>query len=37
VGRPERKKPLGRPKHIREDNIEINLLEVGWGGMDWLM
>ena len=36
VGRPEGKRPLGRPRRRWEDNIEINLQEVGgvWG--DWM-
>jgi hypothetical protein len=33
VGKPEGKKPLGRPRHSREDNISIDLQEVGCGGM----
>jgi len=32
VGTPEGKTPLGRP---REDNIKIDLQEVGWGSMEW--
>jgi len=36
VGKPEGKRPLGRPKLRWEDNIKINLKEVGYGGMDWL-
>jgi hypothetical protein len=36
VGRPEGKRPLGRPRRRWEDNIKINLQEVGWGGMDWI-
>jgi len=35
MGKPERKRPLGRPRHRWEDNIKINLQEVGCGGMDW--
>jgi hypothetical protein len=31
VGKPEGNKPLGRPRHGCEDNIKINLQEVGWG------
>jgi len=31
VGKPEGKRPLGRPRHRWEDNIERNLREVGWG------
>jgi hypothetical protein len=34
VGNPEGNRPLGRPKHRWEDNIRINLREIGWGGMD---
>jgi hypothetical protein len=36
VKRPEGKKPLGRPRHRWEENIKMNLMEVGWGGMDWI-
>jgi hypothetical protein len=36
VGRPEERRTLGRPRHKWEDNIKINLQEVGWGGMDWI-
>jgi hypothetical protein len=35
VGKPERKRPPGRPKRRWEDNIEMDLHEVGCGGMDW--
>jgi hypothetical protein len=36
VGKPERKGQLGRPRHRWEDNIRMDLKEVGWGGgMDW--
>ena len=35
VGKPEGRKPLGRPRCRWEDNIKINLLEVAWG-MDWI-
>ena len=34
VGRPDGKRPLGRPRHRREDNIKINLQELGCGGME---
>jgi hypothetical protein len=34
VGKPKGKKPQGRPKHRRMDNIKLDLIEVGWGGMD---
>jgi hypothetical protein len=33
VGKPKRKRPLGRPRHRRLDNIKMYL---GWGGMDWI-
>jgi hypothetical protein len=36
VGRPEGMRPLGRPRHRWEDNIKMDLQEVGWGGMDWI-
>jgi hypothetical protein len=34
VGKPERKRPLGRPKHRRVDNIKMDLREIGWDGVD---
>jgi hypothetical protein len=36
VGIPERKRPPGRPRHRWEDNIKMDLREIGWGGMDWI-
>ena len=36
VGKPEGKKPLGRPRRRWEDNIKMHLQEVGCGGMDWI-
>jgi hypothetical protein len=36
VGKPEGKRPLGRPRCRWEDNIRIDLQEVGCGGMDWI-
>jgi hypothetical protein len=36
VGKPEGKKPLGRPRCRWEDNIKMDLQEVGCGGMDWI-
>jgi hypothetical protein len=36
VGKPEGKKPLGRPRHRWVDNIEMDLGEVGWGDVDWI-
>jgi len=34
--RREGKRPLERPGHRWEDNIKMDLQEVGWGGMDWI-
>jgi hypothetical protein len=36
VGKPERKKPLGRRRSRWEDNIKMDLREIGWEGVDWL-
>ena len=36
TGKPERKRPLGRPRHRWEDNIKLDLREVGCGGADWM-
>jgi hypothetical protein len=36
VWKPERKRPLGRPRCRWEDNIKMDLQEVGWGGMAWI-
>jgi len=36
MGKPEGKRPLGRPRHRWEDNIEMDLQEVGWGCMNWI-
>jgi hypothetical protein len=48
VGKPEGKRPLGRPRRKRQDNIKMDLQEVGcggvvgcvgivgYGGMDWI-
>jgi hypothetical protein len=36
VGKPEGKRPFGRSRHRFEDNIKIDLQEVGCGGMDWI-
>jgi hypothetical protein len=36
VGKPEGKRPLGRPRHRWVDSIKIDLLEIGWGGVDWI-
>ena len=36
VGKPDGKRPLGRPRRRWEDNINIYLQEVGCGSMDWI-
>jgi hypothetical protein len=36
VGKLERKRALGRPRRRCEDNIKMDLQEVGCGGMDWI-
>jgi hypothetical protein len=36
VGKPEGKRPLGRPRRRWEDNIKMHLQEVGGRGMDWI-
>jgi hypothetical protein len=35
VGKPEGRKPLGRPRRRWLDNIRMVLGEMGWGGVDW--
>jgi len=36
VGKPEGKRPLGKPRRRWEDNIKMDLQEVGCEGMDWI-
>jgi hypothetical protein len=36
VGKPEGRKPLGRPRHRWEGNIKMNLREIAWDGVDWI-
>jgi hypothetical protein len=36
VGKPEGKRPLGRPRRRWVDNIKMDLREIGWNGMDWI-
>ena len=36
VGKPERRRPLGRPGRRWENNIKMDLRDVGCGGMDWI-
>jgi hypothetical protein len=36
VGKPEGKRPLGRPRPRWADNIKMDLREIGWGSMEWI-
>jgi hypothetical protein len=36
VGKPEEKRSLGRPRRWWVDNIRMDLVEVGWGDVDWI-
>jgi hypothetical protein len=36
VGKPEGKRPLGRPRRRSVDNIKMDLLEIGWGSLNWI-
>jgi hypothetical protein len=36
VGRPEGKRPLGRPRHRWKDNIKMDLREIGINGANWI-
>jgi hypothetical protein len=36
VAKPEGRRPLGRPRRRWENNIKMDLREVGCGGMDWI-
>jgi hypothetical protein len=36
VGKPEGKRPLGRPRRTWMDNIRMDLGEVGWDDVDWI-
>jgi hypothetical protein len=36
VGRPEGRRPLGRPKHRWANNIRMDLREIGFGDADWI-
>jgi hypothetical protein len=36
VGKPEGLRPLGRPRHGREDNIKVDFRQIGWGGTFWI-
>jgi hypothetical protein len=36
VGKPEGRRPLGRPRRRWVDTIKMNLREIGWDGVDWV-
>jgi hypothetical protein len=36
VGKPERNRPLGRPRRRWVDNIKIDRRQIGWDGRDWI-
>jgi hypothetical protein len=36
VGKPEGKRPLGRPRRRWEDGIRMDLREIAWRGVDWI-
>jgi hypothetical protein len=36
LGKPEGKRPLGRPRRRWEDNIKMDIRDIEWGGMDWI-
>jgi hypothetical protein len=36
VGKPEGKRPIGKPRHRWGYNIKMDLGQIGWGDMDWI-
>jgi hypothetical protein len=36
MGKPEGKRPIGRPRRRWVDNVKMDLGEIEWGGMDWV-
>jgi hypothetical protein len=36
VGKPEGRRPLGRPRRRWMDNVKMDLREIGWDDMDWI-
>jgi hypothetical protein len=36
MGKPDGKRPLGRPRHRWEDGIRMGLREIGWGSVEWI-
>jgi hypothetical protein len=37
MGKPEGKRPVGRPRCRWEDNVKMDLRKIGWGRMDWII
>jgi hypothetical protein len=37
AGKPKGKRALGRPRHSRENGIGMDLREIDWGGVDWIL
>jgi hypothetical protein len=36
ISKQEGKRPLGKPRRRWIDNIKVDLLEISWGGVDWI-
>jgi hypothetical protein len=36
VGKPQRRRPVGKPRRRWEDGIRMNLRENGWGSVEWI-
>jgi hypothetical protein len=36
VGKPEGRRPLGTPRRSCEDGVRMDLMEIGFGGVDWI-
>jgi hypothetical protein len=36
VGKPEGRRPLGRPRRRWVDKTKMDVREIGWNGMDWI-
>jgi hypothetical protein len=36
VGKPEGKRPVGRPRRRWKDNIRMDLRKIGWEDVDWM-
>jgi hypothetical protein len=36
VGKPEGRRPLGRPRHRWVDNVRMDFEKMGWGDVDWI-